>query len=543
MSEDNRRPMHGSGIIGAHVGSYHVLEMIGRGGMAEVYRARDDRLGRQVALKILAPHLLYDERFRLRFARESRTVASIDHPHIIPIFEAGEADGMLFIAMRLVAGRDLRMLLIEEGVLPLDRVGLLFTQVASALDAAHEHGLVHRDVKPANILIAGGSRTGDSGEHPEHVYLTDFGLTKSTTSMSGLTSQGNFVGTPRYIAPEQITGDQVDGRCDLYALACVVYESLAGVPPFERDTQLGLIYAHVSDEARPLTTHRPDLPPEVDVVMARALAKSPASRQATCAEFVREFREALSGEPVSDPRITPFGVGSSTGGGSSPWTTAAQSQPTGPGRWSASDNTLPPTSRSDRRRLPGRLIGIAFAVIVALIAAAALFLHGGGGTTRYPGSSAAPFSFEYPKSWQIRTHADVFVIASPKVSRFEELFQTPVNDNWTGIDKLSGGSSQGIYAAVSDNLTVPATAPNNLAYLLPGKVGVTGSAQITVGGQPGTRVEGSISDPAQTSRLDFTAVIVPRPSANAAYLVYFCAPGHCDNGMLTRMISSLKVVS
>jgi hypothetical protein len=181
--------------------------------------------------------------------------------------------------------------------------------------------------------------------------------------------------------------------------------------------------------------------------------------------------------------------------------------------------------------------------IVALIAAAALFVHGGGGTTTYPGSSAAPFSFEYPKSWQIRTHADVFVIASPKVSRFEELFQTPVNDNWTGIDKLSGDSSQGIYAAVSDNLTVPATAPNNLAYLLPGKVNVTGSTQITVSGQSGTQVQGSISDPAQKSRLDFTTVIVQRPSANAAYIVYFCAPAHCDSDTLNHMISSLKVVS
>jgi serine/threonine-protein kinase len=537
----NDRSMHGTGIIGSHVGSYHVLEMIGRGGMAEVYRARDERLGRQVALKILAPHLVYDDRFRLRFERESRTVASIDHPHIIPIFEAGEADGMLFIAMRYVAGQDLRMVLTQQGILPLDRISLLFSQVASALDAAHEHGLVHRDVKPANILIAGGSRVGDSGEHPEHVYLTDFGLTKSTAAMSGLTSQGNFVGTPRYIAPEQITGDQVDGRCDLYALACVAYEALAGVPPFERDTQLGLIYAHVSDEPPPLTTHRPDLPREVDVVMARALSKAPAARQATCSEFVRELREALSGEPVSDPRIVPFG--GRNGSSPSAWTTAAQSQPTGPGSWPTTD-TLPPTRRSSRRRLPGRLIGIAAAAIVAVIAATALFLQGGSGTTRYPGSSAAPFSFEYPKSWKVRTHADVFVIASPKVSRFEELFQTPVNGNWSGIEQLSGEDSQGIYAAVSDSLTVPATAPNNLAYLLPGKVNVTGSAQITVDGRPGTRVEGTVSDPAaQKSRLDFTTLIVQRPSAYAAYLVYFCAPGNCDSDMLADMISSLKVVS
>ncbi|WP_460370768.1 serine/threonine-protein kinase, partial [Actinocorallia lasiicapitis] len=333
----------GPRLTGRMIGPYQVLDLIGRGGMAEVYMARDQRLGRVVALKILAPHLAFDERFRLRFVRESRTVAGMDHPYIIPIFEAGETDGLLFIAMRYVAGRDLRALMTHTGPLAPERACGLLNQIAAALDAAHEHGLVHRDVKPANVLVSGGG--SDSGEHPEHVYLTDFGLTKSATSMSGLTSQGQFVGTPRYISPEQITGDQVDGRCDQYALACVAYEMLAGVPPFTKDSQLALIYAHVQDQAPPLTSLRPDLPPEADAVLARALQKAPAARFGSCREFVLRLRQAL-GEPVSDPRLR-----------SAPGPAPVR-QP-----WRAAD-TLPPVSRGSSiiqrttaGRRPWRLIG------------------------------------------------------------------------------------------------------------------------------------------------------------------------------------------
>ncbi|RCG28186.1 serine/threonine protein kinase [Sphaerisporangium album] len=278
-------------LIGAQVADYLVEAVVGRGGMATVYRARDQRLGRTVALKVLAPQLSQDQRFRDRFVRESRLVAGIDHPNIIPIYEAGDSGELLFIAMRFVEGPDLRQVIQASGPMPVARAYALFSQIASALDAAHQQGLVHRDVKPANILV-----TEESERGPEHIYLTDFGLTKSTYSEAGLTSQGHFMGTPRYVAPEQIRGQVVDGRSDLYAFACVVYEALSGQPPFQRDTELALLYAHVSHDPPPLTPYRPDLPHAVNHVMARALAKSPTDRFDTCRGFVAALRDAISGD-------------------------------------------------------------------------------------------------------------------------------------------------------------------------------------------------------------------------------------------------------
>ncbi|WP_204283353.1 serine/threonine-protein kinase [Microbispora amethystogenes] len=272
-------------LIGRRLGDYTIEAIVGRGGMATVYRARDQRLGRAVALKVLAPQLAQDDRFRDRFVRESRLVASIDHPNIIPVYEAGERDELLFIAMRYVEGSDMRKLVQSEGPLPVGRANPLFAQIASALDAAHANGLVHRDVKPANILVT----------RSEHVYLTDFGLTKSSSAEAGLTSHGHFMGTPRYVAPEQIRGLPVDGRSDLYAFACVVYEALAGQPPFQRDTELALLYAHVSHDPPPLTPYRPDLPHAVNAVLTRALAKAPEDRYETCLAFVSALRDAISG--------------------------------------------------------------------------------------------------------------------------------------------------------------------------------------------------------------------------------------------------------
>ncbi|MFF3849157.1 serine/threonine-protein kinase [Streptomyces sp. NPDC002328] len=277
--------------IGRQVASYRIEEEIGRGGMAVVYRARDLRLDRTVALKLLAPELARNDTFRKRFTHESRVAAAIDHPHIVPVFEAGETDGVLYIAMRYVAGSDLRHLIDSRGPLPLPTAVRIAAQVASALDAAHEHGLVHRDVKPGNILVARGT----DSDHPEHVYLTDFGLTKKSLSLTGFTSVGQFVGTLDYVAPEQISGRPVDGRCDVYGFACVVYESLAGRPPFRRDDDMALLWAHQYDEPPPLTGTRPDLPPPVDEVFARALAKSPDERHPTCLTFVAALRAAGAG--------------------------------------------------------------------------------------------------------------------------------------------------------------------------------------------------------------------------------------------------------
>ncbi|WP_328504434.1 serine/threonine protein kinase [Streptomyces sp. NBC_00457] len=281
-----------SELIGRQVAGYRIEREIGRGGMAVVYRARDLRLDRTVALKLLAPELARNDTFRRRFTHESRAAAAIDHPHIVPVFEAGETDGVLYIAMRYVAGSDLRHLLDRQGPLPPPTVLRVAAQIASALDAAHEHGLVHRDVKPGNILVSRGT----DSDHPEHVYLTDFGLTKKSLSLTGFTTVGQFVGTLDYVAPEQISGKPVDGRCDVYGFACVVYECLAGRPPFRRDDDMALLWAHQYDEPPPLTDSRPDLAPLVDPVFAKALAKSPDDRYDTCLAFVTALRVATRGE-------------------------------------------------------------------------------------------------------------------------------------------------------------------------------------------------------------------------------------------------------
>ncbi|MFF8939387.1 serine/threonine-protein kinase [Streptomyces paradoxus] len=280
-----------SELIGQQIAGYRIEQEIGRGGMAVVYRARDLRLERTVALKLLAPELARNDTFRRRFTHESRAAAAIDHPHIVPVFEAGETDGVLYIAMRYVAGSDLRHVLDREGPMPPATAVRVAAQVASALDAAHDHGLVHRDVKPGNILVSRGT----DSDHPEHVYLTDFGLTKKSLSLTGFTTVGQFVGTLDYVSPEQISGKPVDARCDVYGFACVVFETLAGHPPFLRDDDMALLWAHQYDEPPPLTEDRPDLDPQVDPVFAQALAKSPDDRYPSCLAFVAALRAATTG--------------------------------------------------------------------------------------------------------------------------------------------------------------------------------------------------------------------------------------------------------
>ncbi|MER5853095.1 serine/threonine-protein kinase [Streptomyces sp. NPDC002012] len=287
-----------SGLIGKQIASYVVESEIGRGGMAVVYRAKDLRLDRTVALKLLAPELARNDTFRKRFTHESRVAAAIDHPHIVPVFEAGETEGILYIAMRYVAGQDLRARIDREGPLQIGTAVRIAAQVASALDAAHDHDLVHRDVKPGNILVAAGT----DSDHPEHVYLTDFGLTKKSLSLTGFTSVGQFVGTLDYVAPEQISGRPVDGRCDVYSLACVVHETLAGGPPFQREDDMALLWAHQFDPPPPLSGLRPDLPAAADDVLAKALAKSPDDRYDSCLQFVAALRSAArGGAPENHP--------------------------------------------------------------------------------------------------------------------------------------------------------------------------------------------------------------------------------------------------
>jgi serine/threonine-protein kinase len=205
--------------------------------MSVVYLAEDDRLHRKVALKLLSAELSGDADFRDRFNRESRLAASIDHPNVVPIYEAGDADGLLFIAMRYVGGTDLAELLKREGSLDPARTARIVEQIAEALEAAHERHLVHRDVKPANVLVTEG-RGGR-----EHVYLSDFGITRRIEAGTQLTATSQMLGTVEYVAPEQIRGGQVDGRADIYSLGCLLYECLTGEPPFVRDSEVAVIYA------------------------------------------------------------------------------------------------------------------------------------------------------------------------------------------------------------------------------------------------------------------------------------------------------------
>ncbi|MFF2811335.1 serine/threonine-protein kinase [Streptomyces sp. NPDC058000] len=318
-----------SGLRGRRIADYLLGDEIGRGGMAVVYKAEDLRLGRTVALKLLAPELARNDTFRQRFAHESRVAAAIDHPHIVPVFEAGETDGLLYIAMRYVQGRDLRALLDHEGPLPLPTTCRIAVQVASALDAAHAHDLVHRDVKPGNVLIAEGT----DSDRPEHVYLTDFGLTKKSLSLTGFTSVGQFVGTLDYVAPEQISGRPVDGRCDVYGLACVAYEMLTGSPPFRRDDDMALLWAHQYDPPPAPSGLRPDLPPAVDAVFARALAKAPEERYESCRGFVAALRAAGRTGTVGGPTTQPAPTRVDAHAGGTEQSARHSAAPPPPPRW------------------------------------------------------------------------------------------------------------------------------------------------------------------------------------------------------------------
>jgi serine/threonine protein kinase/Tol biopolymer transport system component len=278
---------------GSLLAGYRLEAQVGAGGMAVVFRARDEQLGRLVALKILAPSLASDSDFRRRFISESRAAAVVDDPHIIPVYQAGEVDGVLFIAMRFVGSGDLRQVLGREGPLAPDRAAEFVSQVASALDAAHRAGLVHRDVKPGNILVDTGA------DRPDHAYLSDFGISKKVRASAGLTGTGMYLGTAVYSAPEQIQGRAVDGRTDQYALACVAFQLLTGTVPFELDQVEAVLYAHLYEPPPSLGSRRPGLPGAADKVLARAMAKVPEQRYGTCQEFADALRAALSRTPYA----------------------------------------------------------------------------------------------------------------------------------------------------------------------------------------------------------------------------------------------------
>jgi Protein kinase domain len=342
---------------GSVFAGYRLEEIAGRGGMAVVYRARQLRPDRLVAVKVIAPGFAQDPVFRSRFERESELAASIEHPNVIPVYEVDEVDGLLFIAMRFVEGADLHTL-IGDGLEPAVAVGIV-EQVAGALDAAHAHGLVHRDVKPANVLIA------DAGGRP-HAYLTDFGLTQRTAASKRLTRTGAFMGTIAYAAPEQIRGDDVDARTDVYALSCVLYESLTREIPYPRDSDVAAIWAHIESEPPSVLERGLELPRRLDDVIRRGMAKNPDERFASAGDLARAALAALDDRPARlDERTV------ATGEAAPRVETIADDVPAPAG---------PRAAASGRRRI--LLAATAVASVVAVVTAAAIALTGGGGDDR-----------------------------------------------------------------------------------------------------------------------------------------------------------------
>jgi serine/threonine protein kinase len=359
------------------IAGYQLEERIGEGDVAVIRLARDKRLDRTVAVKILAPELAGDAAFRTRFLSESRAAAAIGHPHILPVYEAGDVGGTLYAAMRYAGGGNARSLLGRLGPLPFAWVWSVIAQAASALDAAHGHGLIHRDVKPANLLFDVGAGLGsrDRADGGGHVYLSDFGMGRDL-SPGEIVTAGRFAAALDYLAPEQIQGRALDGRTDLYALACAGFELLCGTPPFGQDQGLTVMYAQLYAPPPAATQRRPDLPRAVDQVLATALAKNPADRYRTCGQFADELRTALGllpagpddpGWPLRPPEDQP---------------------PAGPDQDQVRPDPVSPRRRR-RRRVIALIVALAAVGIAVGIAAAVAAGIAGPGRAA-PGRQAAP---------------------------------------------------------------------------------------------------------------------------------------------------------
>jgi serine/threonine protein kinase len=285
MAEDLLQP-------GTELAGYRIERFVARGGMGAVYEATQLSLDRRVALKFISGGLGADERFRERFRREARSAAAIDHPHILPVYEAGELDdGRLFLAMRFVDGPDLSSMLKEQGPLDAEQTVAVLTQIGEALDAAHERGLVHRDVKPANVML-------EAREPGWHAYLTDFGLAKPDEQTGEHTAPGELLGTIDYMAPEQINGEPLDGRADVYSFGCMVYRCLTGELPYRRDTRTATLMAHANAPIPVPSRAVAGLPAPLDIVVQRAMEKDPDMRARSAGALMRWASTQLHAEPA-----------------------------------------------------------------------------------------------------------------------------------------------------------------------------------------------------------------------------------------------------
>jgi hypothetical protein len=358
---------------GDEFAGYRIERSLGRGGMGVLYLALEPGLERRVALKLIAPEAAADEVFARRFAEESKIAASIEHPNVVPIYAAGEEDGVPFIAMRYVSGSDLGKRLAREGRLEPAAAAALIAQVGNGLDAIHAAGLVHRDVKPANVLLSGGGGS-------EHAYITDFGVARNVATDSGLTQTGRFVGTLDYVAPEQISGGEVDARADVYALGCLLFKLLTGEVPYPRDGEAARLYAHLNDPPPAPSLYAPQVPMELDDVVIRAMSKSPEDRYPSAGDLGRAALAALKGGRVDLPeRTVATGAAATRTAETIPPPARGETKPT---------RRLEPEPPASRARPGRRRLAVAGALVaVAAIVVAAIALGGSGGG-RDPGTGA-----------------------------------------------------------------------------------------------------------------------------------------------------------
>ena len=382
---------------GSEFAGHRIEALTGRGGMGVVYRATHVALDRTVALKVIAPALVEDPAARQRFLRESKLAASIDHPNVIPIYYTGEEDGVAYIAMRFVQGRDLRSLVREQGGLEFTRAARIVAQVGAALDAAHSAGLVHRDVKPANVLL---DPTG-------HVYLSDFGLSKHAVSIDGETRSGHWVGTLDYVAPEQIRGERLDARADVYALGGVLYFALTGHAPFPREGDEAKLWAQLTEPPPRATDSVPGLAPEFDAVIARGLAKRPDDRYPSAGDL---GRAALAAAGLEAPHLRERAVGV---GAAAPEETPTESASARDAvlRSEALTEVERPPERPRRRRRAALATGLGALVAVGVggvvLSATGGQGEGGSDPTATPQASASATATATPAKPTVETVARV----------------------------------------------------------------------------------------------------------------------------------------
>jgi serine/threonine protein kinase len=379
-----------SGVLGpgTELDGFVIESVAGRGGMGVVYRARQRRPDRIVALKVIAANLADEPGFKARFQRESTIAAQIEHPNVIPVHAVGDADGILFIAMRFVDGTDLRSLLARERRLEPRRAVAIIDQVAHALDVAHSQGLVHRDVKPANILIA-------SSGGLEHVYLTDFGLARHVEGSHGLTGTGAFLGTIDYVAPEQARGDRVDARTDVYSLGCVLFQTLTGTVPYPMNNDLAKLYAHDQREPPSPLERNPDLPATFEPVLRRAMAKQPEDRYLSAGDLGRAAVAAASGTPLSRAERS-VAAGSAAPLEVSPVPPTPRVQEGGAEHATAVRSTSAVTQSPPPRARRSRVLGaVGIAIVVAVVVVVVLL---SGGSSKPSRVASGPVTAAQPSS-------------------------------------------------------------------------------------------------------------------------------------------------